>query len=337
MHTSTSPNIVNFTPSTPAPDPVASGQAATPEPAQAPAPDTATPSGAPRDPRTEQLHHSDTPSPRGRSTGQAEAGAVGEHHSTGSPRGRKSGYSPRIIEMMCVPIREHGVSDSVAAEGVGMSSSTISRWKQQYPELGPQLQQAREQARLHHLRIINQAAEAENGKGWRASAWMLERLFPGDYSPRMTERALWREFEEYRREREAQQFEWEQIEEESRQYDEAVAQKKRAAAAAEAEAAKCAAASEAASHNSRNAAAPGPQREPESQTPSPLEGPKALSAVQGSHAQRTVEGQSAPAEHPASTFDTPFPEFPKFGRGGGAYAGAAGPERRRRAGDAPRL
>src|SRR4051812_22769902 len=103
-------------------------------------------------------------------------------------RGRKSGYAPKIIDMMCNKIRRFGLSDSAAAEFVGMSSSTVSRWKQLYPEIGPKLQQARQEIRVHHLEIIEQAAQAENGRGWRAAAWMLERLFPADYARKMSDR-----------------------------------------------------------------------------------------------------------------------------------------------------
>src|SRR4051812_170516 len=65
-----------------------------------------------------------------------------------APRGRPSGYAPRIIDMMCEKIRAFGLSDTAAAEALGMSSSRISRWKQQFPEIGPKLQQARQDIRF---------------------------------------------------------------------------------------------------------------------------------------------------------------------------------------------
>ena len=99
-------------------------------------------------------------------------------------------------------IRKHGFSDTAAAEGVGVSSTTISRWKKQDPELAAELLQARYECRIHHLEIIEKTAEAENGGGWRASAWILERLFPGDYSPRMRERFAYRNLEDQRRDNE---------------------------------------------------------------------------------------------------------------------------------------
>jgi hypothetical protein len=105
--------------------------------------------------------------------------------------------------MMCDKIRRFGLSDSAAAEHVGMSSSTIARWKQLYPEIAPKLQQARQEIRIHHLEIIEQAAAAENGRGWRASAWILERLFPADYARKISERFAALNLEDRLKDREA--------------------------------------------------------------------------------------------------------------------------------------
>src|SRR3954470_3885562 len=104
-------------------------------------------------------------------------------------RGRPSGYAPRIIDMMCGDITEHGLSDSAAAESVGMSSSTISRWKQQFPELEPKLQQARQEGRKYHLRNIQKHADSEKaGPSLRASMWILERVSTEDCAPRASDR-----------------------------------------------------------------------------------------------------------------------------------------------------
>jgi hypothetical protein len=71
---------------------------------------------------------------------------------------------------------------------------------------------------------------AENGKGWRASAWILERLFPGDYSPRMKERNAYLNLEERLLDKEAH----EALDERLRELHERQAEERAARAAAQA-------------------------------------------------------------------------------------------------------
>jgi hypothetical protein len=118
-------------------------------------------------------------------------------------RGRPSDYAPRVIDMLCASIRRYGLSDSAAAEQQGMSTSTLSRWKQLHPEIGIKLKQARQEIRTFHLDRIMEHAAREDGKGWRASTWILERLFPGDYSPRMKERNAYLNLEDRLHDKEA--------------------------------------------------------------------------------------------------------------------------------------
>jgi hypothetical protein len=42
---------------------------------------------------------------------------------------------------------------------------------------------------------VIQAAELEQGRGWRAAAWLLERIFPGDYAARARDRDQFQEME----------------------------------------------------------------------------------------------------------------------------------------------
>ena len=95
-------------------------------------------------------------------------------------------YSPAIVDLLCAIIRSNGSSDSGAAALAGVHPSTISRWKREHPDLVITLLQAREQFRDHHLSIIMRASEAKGG--WRAAAWLLERIFPADYHPKAAER-----------------------------------------------------------------------------------------------------------------------------------------------------
>jgi hypothetical protein len=159
----------------------------------------------------------------------------------------------------------------------GMSASTLSSWKREFPEVALRLAQAREDCRTRHLDVIEKAAQVDNARGWRAAAWMLERLFPGDYSPRMKERIAHHHFEARQREREDEALSAEKRQAESdaraaraaraakadQEYQAALAayEAQQAAAAAEpgvpAAAENHASASEGALHNVKNSSAPG--------------------------------------------------------------------------------
>jgi hypothetical protein len=116
--------------------------------------------------------------------------------------GQSSGYPERVIEMLCASIRQYGLSEAAAAAKVGMSPTTLYGWKREFPEIGHRLAQAREACRTYYLDIVQRHAEAEDGRGLRAAAWLLERLFPGDYAPRMRERFAYQGFEAGQLERE---------------------------------------------------------------------------------------------------------------------------------------
>ncbi len=151
----------------------------------------------------------------------------------GAKRGRPSGCSDRVVAMMKDQIRRHGFSDTAAAESVGVSSTSISRWKKQDPELASELLKARFDCRIYHLEIIENAAAAENGRGWRASAWILERLFPGDYARKMAERFAYLHLQDKLQDREESAVVQEDIQ--IRRAEEKAQRARAAAAAAEAE------------------------------------------------------------------------------------------------------
>jgi hypothetical protein len=145
-----------------------------------------------------------------------------------------SGCSERVIQMLRGAIREFGLSDSAAAVKVGMSPSTLSRWKYLCPEIALKLDEAREDFRERHLQIIMKAAEAENARGWRAAAWVLERIFPADYAARARDRAAHRRSEEFRREEDERNAFHAIAKEELAERDARAAEAERAAEAAQA-------------------------------------------------------------------------------------------------------
>src|SRR5215203_6131260 len=90
--------------------------------------------------------------------------------------GRPSGYSKEILESLCTIITERGVSDSAAARYAHIGTSTVSRVKKQHEEFRRALLAAREEFRAIQLEEILGASRTP--RGWRAAAWLLERIFP---------------------------------------------------------------------------------------------------------------------------------------------------------------
>jgi hypothetical protein len=120
--------------------------------------------------------------------------------STAAPvLGRPKIFTPAIAEHLGTLISQTGLSDSAAARQLGLSTSSLGRWKQQSPEFVLVLLHAREAFRLAQLDVILAASQAP-GSGWRAAAWLLERFFPEDYHPNAAQRAKHEELAASRRE-----------------------------------------------------------------------------------------------------------------------------------------
>lgn len=98
--------------------------------------------------------------------------------------GRPSRFEEKTVAQLLEAVRRDGISDTAAARRQGISSSALSRWKQEDPILGPLLESAREEFREAQLAILREAMTAPGRSGWRAAAWLLERVFPGDYGKR---------------------------------------------------------------------------------------------------------------------------------------------------------
>lgn len=126
------------------------------------------------------------------SSSSAPAPAAGALERAPGP-GRPSAFNERMIDSLCSIIRETGVSDSGAAARMSLHPSTVSRWKRDFPDFALLLRTAREDFRAAQLEIIFEASRAGKATGWRAAAWMLERVFPQDYAPRAAERARFQE------------------------------------------------------------------------------------------------------------------------------------------------
>ena len=75
-----------------------------------------------------------------------------------------------------------GCSKRTAAAYVGCSPSTICRTEQRDEDFASRLKHAAKMPIVTHMKNINEAAKKP--QNWRASAWVLERLQPGDYAKR---------------------------------------------------------------------------------------------------------------------------------------------------------
>jgi len=208
--------------------------------------------GVMQKPNTPTSQHNNTlpfPSPHGAPRGPrwgsepATAPAPGavEPPAGGRKRGRSPIYSDKVIEMICDPSAGSGFR-SAAAESVGMSSSSLSCWKHDHPEIKQKLLQARQQGRIHHLELVAKFAEGNNALRLPAATWMAERLFPATTRRRCASSCL-SDLEE-QRDRNEERAVGNEI------WAETLAAQR--AEARQAEAAKQAAASESDSHNVQN-------------------------------------------------------------------------------------
>ena len=90
--------------------------------------------------------------------------------------GRPTKYSPETVERLLAGLTD-GLPIKSACIVAGIGVSTLSDWREKYPELEERMAEAREKARLTMLQRIKRAAEDD----WRAAAEFLRLSFPADY------------------------------------------------------------------------------------------------------------------------------------------------------------
>ena len=91
-------------------------------------------------------------------------------------KGRPTKFTDNIIDRLCAAIA-NGMPLKGACVVAGIGVTTLSEWREKYPNLEERLSDAREQARLKALQGIKIAGE----KDWRAYAEWLRLTFPADY------------------------------------------------------------------------------------------------------------------------------------------------------------
>jgi hypothetical protein len=91
--------------------------------------------------------------------------------------GRPTKYEPETVERLLTALAD-GLNIKQACVAAQVSETTLGRWRDEHPELEPQLNEAREQARQEALRRIRQAGERGD---WKADVAFLQYSFAADY------------------------------------------------------------------------------------------------------------------------------------------------------------
>jgi hypothetical protein len=94
----------------------------------------------------------------------------GEHQ---GKLGRPTKYNPETVGKLLDALKA-GLTHKQACLACGIGQSTLAAWREQYPDLEPRMEAAREQARQKALEGIKTAGE----KDWRALAEWLKLTFP---------------------------------------------------------------------------------------------------------------------------------------------------------------
>jgi hypothetical protein len=86
--------------------------------------------------------------------------------------------TPQMLAAICTMI-EAGLSVKRSAGKLKIHYTTIATWRQQSPEFELAIQKA--EAAFIQRQVANVQAAADKGN-WQASAWLLERKFPSEFS-----------------------------------------------------------------------------------------------------------------------------------------------------------
>jgi hypothetical protein len=95
--------------------------------------------------------------------------------------GRPSLRTPETVLKICAAIRQRGHSDTHAAALAGVSSSAVSRWRQEDEEFALLLDTARADYLDVRLQVINETRKRDGSLDWRAQAWLMQVAAPETY------------------------------------------------------------------------------------------------------------------------------------------------------------
>src|SRR3954468_21271915 len=97
--------------------------------------------------------------------------------------GRPSLFGPERTAAICALIEQEGISDSAAGALVGVTASTLARWKEEHEGFALELEVARALFELAQVRAIRAARKRDGSPDWRAAAWLLKHSSPEGYGP----------------------------------------------------------------------------------------------------------------------------------------------------------
>lgn len=95
--------------------------------------------------------------------------------------GRKGKYNDKIVKEICDKI-EGGWTYKGAAVTSGITNETFWQWMDKKPDFSDSVSRASEKYQRFLLDKIEYAAQEP--RNWGAAAWILERRFKRQYSPR---------------------------------------------------------------------------------------------------------------------------------------------------------
>ncbi|HJY52587.1 MAG TPA: hypothetical protein VKD89_01080 [Candidatus Udaeobacter sp.] len=91
--------------------------------------------------------------------------------------GRPTKYSQETIERLCEALAD-GLPIKGACVKAGIGVTTLNEWRDRYPEVNEQIEEARECYREKAIQTINRAIKNDD---WRAAQAALKMFFPEEY------------------------------------------------------------------------------------------------------------------------------------------------------------
>ncbi len=113
--------------------------------------------------------------------------------------GRPSLRTPDLVNKICAAIRRNGHTDTHAAALAGVSSSAVSRWRQEDEEFAALLDTARADFLDARLTEIRETRKRDGSPDWRAQMWLMQVVAPEVYGTPSRRHSLARDKEEKQR------------------------------------------------------------------------------------------------------------------------------------------